>query len=258
MKKSIALLIALIFVISALSACNLFGIGIGGQQPTTPRIIIPTEGQTATEAAVVTEASVVETESPATESVIGTLDDYVRVAKQATSYFDGNEKTVRIPEIVINSDDADAANIEILNRFGEDVQEYTEYMPIISLDYEAYLSGKILSVVTTGRYDGGNSYGLCHVFDVTTGKALDSKDVCTAALTEYASAVSALSTNLTAYYDEKYSALPGNDSEREKTLADSNLSSAKMYLDNSGNLMALVDIYAAVGGGHWVAQISAQ
>lgn len=258
MKKTIALLIALIFVMSALSACSLFGIRIGGQQATTPQIIIPTEGQAETAADAVTEAPVIETEAPATEAVIGTVDDYVRVAKQATSYVDGNEKTVRIPEIVLNSDDADAANIEILNRFGEEVQEYTEYMPVISLDYEAYLSGKVLSVITIGKFDGGNSYGLCHVFDVTTGKALDSKDVCTAALTEYTSAVSALTSNLTAYYDETYGALPGNDSEREKTLADDNVRDAKMYLDNSGNLMALTEIYAAVGGGHWVSQISAQ
>lgn len=257
MKRILALLMVCIFAAAALSACSIFP-RIPAQRPTEPL-------NTAPSAAAVTEApeqqaatEAVETQAP-TEASVETLDSYVRTAKKASYTFsDGNTKTFRIPEILLDSSDAAAANSEIMDRFGDDVQEYTEYCPVVSLDYEAYLNDVYLSVIVTGTFEGGNSYGLCYTFSVTSGSELNSATLCSAIGCDYNEALSDLTDNLTEDYDQKFGSIPGNDTERGKTLDSENIKAAKMYLDGSGNLMAMVDFYAAVGGGHWVYSVSAE
>ena len=251
MKRLLALLLVCFLAASALSACSIFP-RFSKQRPTEPEYTTPT-------AAAVTEASA-ETSAPApTEAPIGTLDSYVKPAKKASFTFeDGNTKTYQIPEILLDSDDAAAANAEIMDRFGDDVKEYDDYSPVVSLDYEAYLNDAYLSVIVTGKFDGGNSYGLCYSFNVLNGNELNSSTLCSAIGRDYNTALSKLTENLTAEYDEKYGSMPGNDGERSKTLDSANIKAAKMYLDGSGKLMAMVDVYAAVGGGHWIYSISAE
>ena len=190
---------------------------------------------------------------------IGALSDYVKTAKEATqSFSDGNTVTYRLPEILLDSSDAAAANKEIMDEYGDDCKTYDDYSPISKLDYEATLYDKYLSVIVTTNVDGGNSYGLCYCFDVTTGSKLNNETLCSMTGHDYNTAIETLTANVTAGYDESYSKLPGNDSEREKTLASDNISASKMYLDESGKLMSLVDIYAAVGGGHWANTFAAE
>ena len=157
--------------------------------------------------------------------------------------------------ILIDSTDAEAANQELESRFGEALDNGNSYSGMYALDYEAYLNGSVLSVVTVGKYDGGNTYGLAYNFDVLTGKKLDNKQVCDAAGENYEGEIVDLREELNEYYEEKYGTMPGNDAEREKTFSDENLSKAVLYLDGDNDFMALVDIYAAVGGGHWVVQL---
>lgn len=258
MKKTIALFLALIFVMSALSACSLFGVPLFGRvrmQPTepAPTMAAPIPAETA---AAVTEAPAPETQAPETAAPIGTLSDYVKTAKEkSVSFGDGNTNILRIPEILLSGTDATAANDEIIEKFGAVVNGDADYTGAYALDYEAYLNQEILSVIVTAKYDGGNSYGLCYSFDVTSGKKLDSEALCTAIGESYSDKLDDLYDELADYYEDKYSTLPGNDTEKEKTYSYSNLKAAVMYLDGSGDLMAMTDIYAAVGGGHWIAQI---
>ena len=251
MKRLIALLLVCVFAASALSACGIFP-RIPKPRPTEPVNTVPT-------AAAVTEAPA-ETDAPAaTQAVIGSLDNYVKTAKKASFTFEGgNTKTYRIPEILLDSDDAAAANAEIMERFGDDVREYDDYSPVIELDYEAYLNDEYLSVIVKGSFEGGNSYALCYTFNVLNGNELNSSTLCSATGRDYNTALSKLTENLTAEYDEKFGTMPGNEGERSKTLDSANIKAAKMYLDDSGKLMAMVDVYAAVGGGHWIYSVSAE
>jgi len=245
MKRTLAVILALIFVTAAFSACS---INININKPTEDSGTTEASTEAATEAAT-------ETAEPTTAPV-GTLDDYVKTAKENTvTYGDGNTNTLRIPEILIDSADAKAANQEIESKFGAAVNSGDSYQGIYSLDYEAYLNGTALSVVVISKHDGGNTYGLAYNFDVLTGNKLDNKQICDAAGENYEEELADLREELEEYYEEKYGAMPGNDAEREKTYSDDNLRQAVMYLDNDGDIMALVDIYAAVGGGHWVVQL---
>lgn len=258
MKKYLSVLFASILVMAMLSACSLLPGAKPAPQPTQA-------AQAATEAAKPSESVAAQAESTAsktqatTEKAVGKLEDYVRTAKEATFVFDnGPTNTYRIPEILLSGEEAKAANDEIMERFGDDVQSGSGYCPVISLDYEAYLNDKYLSVIVSGRFDGGNSYGLCYTFDVTTAKNLDSETLCSVTGRDYNASLNTLGANLTTEYDSRFGSLPGNDKERTKTLDVENLGAAKMYLGSSGKLMAMVDLYAAVGGGHWTETIGAE
>lgn len=244
MKRTIALLLILIFALAALSACS---INININKPTEA-------DSTAASSEAATQAAT-ESDEP-TAAPIGTLSDYVKTGKEATvTYGDGNTNTLRIPELLLDSADAKAANEELQSKFGSALDNGSSYSGMYALDYEAYLNGSVLSVVTVGKYDGGNTYGLAYNFDVLTGKKLDNKQVCDMSGENYEEELADLREELEEYYEEKYGSMPGNDAEREKTFSDDNLKQAVMYLDNDGDFMALVDVYAAVGGGHWVVQL---
>lgn len=253
MKRMIALLLVCALAAFSLSACSFFPFF---KQPSP----LPTQAtepatapaQTAAPTAAATQAV---TQAPAKSG--GTIADYVRTAKETSFTFeDGTTRTYRIPEITLSG--ATVANSEIMDRFGDDIKEYTDYSPVISLDYEAYLNDNILSVIVKGSYDGGNSYGLCYSFDVTSGNSLNNSTLCSATGRNYDAAVSKLTANLTAVYDSKYGSIPGNDGERSKTLDSANINAARMYLNGSNKLMAMVDMYAAVGGGHWIDSVEAE
>lgn len=243
MKKALILTLVILFALTTLCACD-------------PGIVVtPTNGSSSSSQSTASSAVTSQTDAPS----VGTLDDYVKTAKQATQSFgDGNTTTYRLPEILLDSTDAKAANDEIMNRFGDMCKNYGEYSPVISLDYEAYLNDKYLSVLVTDKVDGGNSYGLCYVFDVTTGDQLNNETLCSMTGRDYNAAIATLTDNLTTDYNASYSGLPGNDDYRTKTLSSSNISDAPMYLDGSGSLKALVNIYAAVGGGNWVKSYAAE
>lgn len=248
MKKIFALILTALVCISALTACS---ININLTPPTeAPAAEAPAE----TAAPAPTEAPATKAPVP-TDPPVGTLGDYVKTAQEKTvSFGDGNANTLRIPEITLDSAPAKAANTEITERFGSAFgSENTT--GAYAIDYEAYLNGTILSVVVTASYDGGNSYGLCYNFDVTTGDALDSAALCKAIGEDYDAVLTDLYDELKDSYEEKWSALPGNDTEKAKTFADDNLKAAKLYLDGDGDLMAMADTYAAVGGGHWIVRL---
>ena len=250
MKRMIALLCALVLIGTVCCGCSIF--------PIPKRVSKPTVAPAPSETVAATQEA---TTAPATQApaVIGKLSDYVKTGKEATVVMSGGkEKHLRLPEIRLDSTDAAAANNAIDGKFGEYIDDKDAHDYVISLDYEAYLNDKILSVLVKGSVDGGNSYGQCYCFDVLTGVKLSNVAVCELTGHDYDAACAAIGSNLKTYYDEKYSGLPGNDEMRSQTLDESNVKNAIMYLDGSGKLMAMTDIYAAVGGGHWVESIPAE
>lgn len=257
MKRIIALLCAVILIGTICCGCSLLPIPKRIPRPTE----VPAESVAATQAQTDAATSAGETQAPATQApaAVGKLSDYVKTGQEAAVVMSGgDEKHLRIPEILLDSTDAAAANKAIDAQFGEYIDDPEAHNYVISLDYEAYLNDNILSVYVKGSFDGGNSYGQCYSFDVNTGKELNNEALCSAAGRDYNAAIGALSSNLTEYYDDKYSNLPANDDMRNQTLASDNIAASKMLLNGSGKLSAMVDIYAAVGGGHWVDVIPAE
>ena len=187
------------------------------------------------------------------------ISDYVKNAKESVIVLPGGgEKRCAIPEILFDTDDAKAANSEIMEKHGDYFDDPESHDYVSELNYEAYLYDKYLSVYIKSKVDGGNTSGLSYCFDITTGNELNSEKLCSMTGHDYNTAISALKTNLTSYYDDKYSKLPKNSDYRDKTLADSNIKASKMFLNESHQLTATVSIYAAVGGGNWVETISAE
>ena len=248
MKKIISIIFAAVILAAALCAC--------GEAPAPTEPTQAAETAAPTQAPVMTEAP---TEAPAeaiTEPAVGELSSYVRTGRENTvSFDDGTTATLRLPEFLIESADANAANQELLNAYGDAVTDDTYGDGAYYLDYDAYLNENILSVAVTSKYNGGNSYGMVFNFDVLTGSKLDNTALCTAADRDYDEMESRLTTALTQSYDEKWGNLGGNESMREKTLSENNIEAAELYLNERGNMMALVTTYAAVGGGHFIMQV---
>ena len=187
------------------------------------------------------------------------ISDYVKNAKESVIVLPGGgEKRCAIPEFLFDTDDAKAANSEIMEKHGDYFEDPEAHNYVSELNYEAYLYDKYLSVSIKSRLDGGNTTGQSYCFDVTTGNELSSEKLCSMIGRDYNTAISTLKTNLTSYYDDKYSKLQGNDEMRNKTLADNNIKASKMFLNESHQLTATVSIFAAVGGGNWVETISAE
>lgn len=243
MKKTIAILIAAVLAVSALSACSInINLNTSTEEPTI--VEATTAATTAATDPTATEAE--------TKAAAGKLEDYVKTAAENTvTSGDGKTNTLRYPEILLDSSDAKAANKELSDKFAEAIDGTRG---AYAIDYEAYLNGNILSVVTMSKLDGGNTFGLCYNFDVTTGKKLSNQDICAAAGKTYDELKKELKEKITAHYDDKWSSVPGNEEYREKTLSDDNLNAAVFYLTDGGKVSALADTYAAVGGGHWVVQ----
>ena len=249
MKKILALLTATLLLAATMAACATEG-----------TVTTPTASPTASAAdSTTSDSNSSKTDTPATDAPaeIGTLEDYVAVAKSATVvYGDGISHDLRLPKILLDSADAQTANTEIMDRFGDDCAGDKNYVG--AMDYEAFLNDRILSVYVSAKYDGGNTYGLCYNFDVTTGSLLNNETLCSMTVRDYNAAISALTTNVTTEYDKRYGNIPNNDTEKDKTLASDNITASKMYLDNSGKLKAMVQLYAAVGGGRWVDSFDAE
>lgn len=187
------------------------------------------------------------------------LSDYIKNAKESVIILPGgSEKRCAIPEILIDSSDAKAANREIVEKYGDYFDDPEGHNYVTELNYEAYLYDKFLSVYVKNKVDGGNSYGLCYCFDITNGNELSAEKLCSMTDHDYNTAISVLKTHLTSYYDDKYSQLPSNDEMRSQTLADSNIKASKLFLNDAHELTAMVQIYAAVGGGNWVETIPAE
>lgn len=253
MKRYISIILCIMMIAALLCACTgVPVINIPAQPAETDAPAPPAPAPTAAPTPDPTEAP---TEAP-TEVPVGPLSSYIRTAKEKTIDFSGQTYTMRLPEILIESADAQNANYEIMNKYGSIVNTDTGYIGVINLDYEAYLNDSILSVVITAKYDGGNTYGMAINFDVLTGSSLNNTVLCSYTGRDYSAVESKLLTELTKAYDERWLNMRGNEKMRAKTFADENIKASELYLNENGSMMALVRTFAAVGGGEFLMQIA--
>lgn len=268
MKRLIALLLAGVLAASALSACSFLPKKAKPTSPTDAPLptYAPSSKPSKSDKAKDDEkhdpdvaSSAARDEEMKNDPATAVISDYIKDAKESVIILPGGgEKRCAIPEILLDSSDAKAANAEIMEKYGDYFNDPEGHNYVIELNYEAHLYDRFLSVYIKEKVDGGNSLGLCYCFDITDGSELSAEKLCSMTNHDYNTAISTLKTNLTSYYDDKYSKLPGNDEERSKTLADSNIKGSKMFLNDSHELTAMVQIYAAVGGGRWVETIPAE
>ena len=268
MKRLLALLLAGILAASALSACSYLPKKGKSTSPTDAPLptYVPSSKSSKSEKAKDDEkqdpdvaSSNARNEEVKNDSSTAVISDYIKDAKESVIILPGGgEKRCAIPEILLSSSDAKAANSEIIKTYGTYFDDPEKYNYVSELYYEAYLYDKFLSVYVKEKVDGGNTTGLCYCFDITDGSELSAEKLCSMTNHDYNTAISTLKTNLTSYYDGKYSNLKDNDEMRSKTLEDSNIKASKMFFNDSHELTAMVQIYAAVGGGHWVEIIPAE
>ena len=248
MKRIFTLFCILILTAVLCGACNLFI----SDEP------VPTQPQTEAEVeATVAPATEPATEPPVTEAPTEIFDDalsgYIKIAKEKTlEYSSGHTHTFCLPEVTFDTQDARDANSEIMDDFGEMMENLTTTSGY-SLEYEAYLNEDVLSLVIFVRYDGGSGFGLGYNFDVTTGDRIDDETLCSIIGKSYDDVLDELCDALDEHFEKKN--LIGIDSRREQTYSDENLQAAILYLNDSADLMAMIDVYASVGGGHWIAQL---
>lgn len=248
MKRSLAIILALVLAVSAMSACSI-NINFGGKNEN------PTEKNVDSDIELPTVEIPTVPELP-TEVEVGKLEDYVGTYKEKTqTYNDGQKNVLRIPEILIDGADAKKANTEIVTHFGAIFESEKYSGGLNSVDYEAYLNGSTLSVAITGRLDGGNTVGLAYNFDVISGDMLTNKELCAVIGEDYEDMLSDLGASMEDSYDERFGKLPQNDTERAKTFAKDNLEASTLYLNKNGDTMALCMFYAAVGGGQFMTQV---
>ena len=147
MKRMIALICTAVLITTVCCGCSLLP-KKGDDPPQTSSSASATQAPAATQAPQATQAQ--ETAAPATQApaddTVGALSDYVVTAKEANV----SGRTLRLPEILLDSDDADAANSAIMEKFGEYIDDPDAHNYVSALDYEAYLNGKVLSVLVTG------------------------------------------------------------------------------------------------------------
>lgn len=182
---------------------------------------------------------------------VGELSDYVgTMIENKVTFDDGNTSTLRLPKILLDSEDAKAVNSEINKKLAAETDGKSG---VYKLDYTAALNDNLLSVCISVNYDGGSSGAEVYNFDVSTGKRVGNDAICKYKDVGYTDVIEAIENELEDYYTEhNYYRLPMNDDMKAKTFSARNLKEARLYLNEKGSIMCAADVYAAVGGGHFV------
>ena len=213
---------------------------------------------------------VIETTPPVVIQPAKTKDSYISVSLSETfSYTDktGNvyNAVYKIPKIDIDSEDAEAANEEIndkyLNDFASANNEVAAHNSLTcdSLDYDSYQDDTILSVLIRRVYFSHTVDYSVYNFNVKTGKKLSNEALCEAIGKSYESVMGTLESKLKYDYAGKYStaSLPKNHQENlEKTMSEDNLKASQFFLDSKGKLNAVCKEYTSIGTGEFSVVLS--
>ena len=198
-----------------------------------------------------TEVSDTQQPADATKAPTGSLSDYVRTLMENEVPNKNGETTVfRIPEILLDSEDAKAANSDIVKKYSVGISGDAG---INKLDYTATLNDWLLSVSVSAAYEGGSVGGDAYCFDVTTGKKAGSDAICKYKGVSYTDVIDQIEKALDKYYkDHSFDKLPLNEDMKAKTFSAKNIKDARLYLNDKGKIMCIADVYASVGGGHFI------
>lgn len=214
--------------------------------------------------------------APAPRAVVETVPEEVVVIKPASgkgnyitvgrtesySYTDntGNvyNASYKIPQLTLESEDAQAINAEINEKFARDFananNEITARNSLTcdALDYESHLNQNVLSIVIRRVYFSHAVDYTVYNLDVKTGTRLGSEELCAEIGRRYSDVRRALTEKLEEDYNTKYQTAshPQNYEENHsKTVSEDNVSDAALFLDDNGALNAICKEYANVGAG---------
>ncbi len=171
----------------------------------------------------------------------------------------------KIPKIDIDSEDAEAANEEInekyLNDFASANNEVAAHNSLTcdSLDYDCYQDDTLLSVLIRRVYFSHTVDYSVYNFNVKTGRRLSSEALCEAVGKSYDSAMATLESKLKYDYAGKYATAsqPKNyEEDLKKTMSEDNLKASLFFLDSKGKLNAVCKEYTSVGTGEFSVVLS--
>ena len=243
---------AALVLFAVLWICGVFRTGSAEDNP----LPAPTE---ATEATVPTEPATDPPTDPPTEppTSVPVVTDYVRTMREVVyennTFVPPITMTFRIPEITIDSDDAREVNDEILEKYGSTMDAAEEQNSSVAntfIDYDAYLTNDILSVVINVELGSGHSWQYSvYNFDISTGKSLTNRTLCKKIGTDWDTMKKTLSSNLEYYYNQTYPQHAKTPSMYD-TLGSDNLEAARLFIGSTRKIQAVCTIYIPAGSGH--------
>lgn len=146
-------------------------------------------------------------------------------------------------------------------RLAAEVQECQDLevsCDILSLSFEAYLNGDILSIVLTQPYDYEYTKYTVHSFDLTQARQLKLTDFCEEYLDmDYPTFIMATNTLIEKEFTEKFETYAANESEFYARILDSIATDAvsilqrDLFLGENGQLMLLYNAPSMAGAGYY-------
>ena len=261
MKKVFAAAIAAIL---ALSLCACSGSDSNSSDETTEAVTQANSDVSKVEAT--TEEPAEETTEAATEA--RQVSDYVytKIEKSLPSPGSflltgetnsaGENVPVRMPQLSINSADAQRVNSEINENCASAIDDLVQAAPIHPsgrIDYDCYLNGDVLSLVIENRSaDTPNSVFYVYNFDVTTGNELSYGDVISRSDKSSEEVSEMIKSEINAVFDKMLNSSGGKLSDqveavRTSSLSDENLAKVMYYFNKEGQLAAAFRHYAIAG-----------
>lgn len=173
----------------------------------------------------------------------------------------GDTKKARLPQLTIDSPNAELINRAIHDRYSKTFESYKSITPDSMydatydiVDYAAYLNNNILSLII--ETSAGNnyycSYSIYNV-DVTDGKQLTGKKI----ISYSDSTEDEVKQSIRSLIEKEFEKEPnisGNQLElwqsvKERSLSDSNINSTEYFFNENGHLAAVYHSYWIAGSG---------
>lgn len=172
------------------------------------------------------------------------LEDLVADARRETYVFSSGSHTYVIPEILINSNDAQTVNREILNKNTPHFDEMDQLSAggtfagnptVMDIEYEAYLVDGILSVCIARHMSMSSEYDVYN-FEVSTGECLDNETFCAEVGKNYADIKDQVKAEIEKYYEQYNSNSDASYQSWKQenlnySLSDENLAFVKVYYE---------------------------
>lgn len=198
--------------------------------------------------------------TPETQAAFFTLSDCIGVAREerfnsTDSVGNSYDFTYRIPKFLLSSADAESTNTAIADTYAQYFEEaennmrdgYSQYC--YYLDFEAYLFGDIVSAAVCQKFEGGSSFYRVYVLD-TSGAKLDNKAIVSKLGLDYDATMDTLLSLTEADFNDSFGSY-ATDANREKTLSRANIEVSPLYINDMGNLCAVVMEYIDIAGGEF-------
>ncbi len=162
-----------------------------------------------------------------------------------------------IPQINLDSADAQAANEDIETRFVSQVEQARQaqagrYSPsIMGIYYESWQRDGLLTVLIHGQSMTNNDWFGLYIFDVATGAHRNNDDMAALLGTDRASLDARIADTLGNCYRDLYGSMADEDplfeEQYDRTVSGENLAAAQVYVDQDGVPYVLGTVYSLAG-----------